>query len=571
MTDMSEQEILNAVDARGRRAAATVRAALAERDVPRFRPDGGVSLRAASAGSAPSGAPPSVVALPAPVDGPGAPAAPWRRLAAVAAVVVLMVAAAAVWTLARSNHDERPAGVTTPEPRPHVATWLPAGFRLVGAGGSTTTGVAPPFGPLSLFGTDLDHPHLGVLLLPRGATPGNAGSGTLQVDVAGQKGYLLHGGSGVSTLGASVHGRVVVLLAKDVDDRALVRLAGTVSVHGTRAGLDAGALPAGWRALGEDPQPALYGALSSISGFAGIGAAYEAGTGSVASGSNQSPLVAVTTVRGDDVALAVARLVGGPAEVVSVGGRRAVVTDNRFMTGSTPLVVTWVDRPGEVVQVAGTNVGRADLVRVAQGVRVASDQEWRELGRRTNLGELSPSPGTVEVGRGTFPSGIAWVLFAKPAPAGDGGSASPDLRVDVTAAGSAVSASGSTVGSGPDQSPGLRSTTATLTTGGHRFVYGLAGPRLARVQLRSAGGIVAEGAAVGTGATRGWAFEIPPTIADGAVLQLVGLAADGSPAGTASVSAPGRSAGGSGSSTVSGSGRGRGSTSPSPSPSPTSR
>ncbi|MCU1351750.1 MAG: hypothetical protein JWM05_959, partial [Acidimicrobiales bacterium] len=287
--------------------------------------------------------------------------------------------------------------------------------------------------------------------------------------------------------------------------------------------------------IGESTVPltTFGGGAQLLTGGYAVG--YRFGAVSPTSPGSGVRFLAVGSAASDEGALAVLRLVGADVATESVRGHDAVVSSNAFAPQrEQTLSVSWLERPGELVQLTGSRVSRADLLRVAGGLRPAEDGEWQDLARRTRLGELNRLAGSVEVGRGEFGGGVEWVLTAEPSvPAGGG--YSPALGLDLapdgsTSVSSSSTGSGSTDGSGV----GLRST-GTTERGGRHFAYGLVGPRVDTVRVVQGGTTIAEAKVIG-GAQRGWALEIPARPCPGRcprppMAQVIALAADGSELG----------------------------------------
>lgn len=106
---------------------------------------------------------------------------------------------------------------------------------------------------------------------------------------------------------------------------------------------------------------------------------------------------------------------------------------------ATMTTVGWVERPGEMIRVVGTNVTEDELLAVAEGLHPATEQEWSDLVEQSELGGFGMGfRSGKELGRttGTFDGGTKWslaVLQSEPDPGADGGSDETyvytDLRV----------------------------------------------------------------------------------------------------------------------------------------------
>src|SRR5690606_8730533 len=76
-------------------------------------------------------------------------------------------------------------------------------------------------------------------------------------------------------------------------------------------------------------------------------------------------------------------------------------------------VVRWTERPGEMLSLSGLGLTREELLAAAETLQPVDPTRWRELLEATALGDLHVYDGdrpSVEMGRGRFADGTAWVL-----------------------------------------------------------------------------------------------------------------------------------------------------------------
>ena len=470
MNDLNQFEEL---DRRARTAAADVHTRASARPVPPFEANVLPALpRTMSGTSARSGRSP-------------------RPLLAVAAIVVLVVGAA-VWVTNRPDRDQGPADqVTTGSNRPFVAgEGLPDGFKVIGAAeigsASGTTGLGEGYGPLDVYGPSIEDPRLGVT-------------------VVGEAAWL-----GAETTAVPVGSRTGQFEADAIAEHT--------EVAGTKATVDADALPKGWTLLGSSP----YGIadLTPMGALRGASAAKAA----IAIYSRDMRGQEMITIQseGRPAGLDVSRLVQTDVEQVDVRGHDATVgrvTGPLVGDGIDAWVVRWEERPGELMTVSGVSLSRDQVMAVANGVQPAEPKAWKDLLHRTQLGELSgEADGSVQLGRGEFADGTPWILRLYPGDSGVGRTDSIDLSVALTGdsssgstgssseSGTQIDENGNPVPAAPVTFP----TILTMTKGGRVFIAGLVGPPgVTRVELRGPGEVGSMDAAVVTAEGRtGWVAEL---------------------------------------------------------------
>lgn len=505
---MNDLNAFEELDRRARIAAADVHTRASARPVPPFEPSVLPTVpRTVNGTAARSGRSP-------------------RPLLAVAAIVVLVVGAA-VWVANRPDDDQGPADqVTTGTNRPFVAgDGLPDGFKVIGAAeiGSIAgaTGLGEGYGPLDVYGPDLDDPRLGVTVTGEAAW---VGEDTTRVPVGDRTGQFEAGGiaEGVDSLtipvGSDAGGPSLVVFGRGLGRDGLVAIAEHTEVAGTKATVDAAALPKGWTLLGSSP----YGVtdLTPMGALRGASAAKAA----IAIYSRDSRGQEMITIQSEarPAGLDVSRLVQTDVEQIDVGGHEATVgrvTGPLVGDGVDAWVVRWEERPGELLTVSGVSLSRDQVLAVARGVQPVDPKAWKDLLHRTQLGELNDqAEGAVELGRGEFADGTPWILRLYPGDSGDGRTDSVDLSVALTGDSSSGSTgSSSETGSQIDENgnpvptdPVTFPTILTMSKGGRVFIAGLVGtPGTTRVHLQGPAGVGSVDATVVTAEGRtGWVAEL---------------------------------------------------------------
>jgi len=484
---MNDQNDLRHLDERADTAAADVRRQAEGRARPAFDPD-----RAAS------------------IEAP-APAAPGHRrtraLIAVAAAVVLLIGGAAWWTARPDGDDPSPVTSTGGSIRPFVATDLPDGFQIAGAGQydqgdqSSSLAEAGTDGRLTMYGPDVTDPGLGIAYI-RDFTTDGLGEGAEKITVAGRPAYTFDGkGLGVRAVILPESTGAVLLTSPTLERADLVRLAALVTVHDGNATAAENDLPSGWHEVGIEPSVASlsspFGAMSTGTG-SGRFAVYSKG--------DTYAMISIAVIDGDQSHLYAPALVLTDTEPVTVNGHPGIVgTPQRSQSaspGQKPVdgaFVSWMAQPGELVRVTSYGISRAELLKVAEAMRPAGAAEWKDLIERSQLGEFDPgrNDGSKAMGSGTFPSGVRWLLRLTPASSdsSDGASSPASVSLAVTLTGDSSSGSNGSSGSGsgqgteigPDGKPITTNPfqgTEVLQQGGHTFASGLIGDQVKTIELR---------------------------------------------------------------------------------------
>jgi hypothetical protein len=287
----------------------------------------------------------------------------------------------------------------------------------------------------------------------------------------------------------------------------------------------------------------------------GLGSAVAAGRGSVGPGtfvaysnaavttvdtSGDMQFVLVSSMSGDEARLHALELVATETDRATVRGREAIVGTTWTEGGSgqvTNSFVSWIERPGELIRISASGVPVDELVRIAETVEPIEAEAWRDLVERSLLGEFDSgeyreSAGElVEMARGRFAGGTAWVLRVWPAEGEElsGPNASIDLQVAIGGDSTSGSSSGSGAVSTSDGQPAetVLGSSTTLNQGGRTFVAGFVGADVDTVVLVGVDGAELGRAELVSGlGRRAWVAEV----ADGAV-AVVARAADGTELG----------------------------------------
>ncbi len=528
---MNDHETFHDLDARASAAVTDLRASADARPRPSFDPERSPSI---------------------PVTVPGGAShrrsIPRRTLAAAAAAVVLL-AGAAVWVAARPDEDRlNPAVRTTDAPRPFVLGSVPDGFSLAGAGEATSgSGAASGAGsaPLVIYGPAPDQPRLGISVL--GAfDPEELDVEAEAVEVDGVRAYVLDGrGFGPRALVVQVGATSVIATGRDLGRDELVDLFAGARIVDRSVVLRDGVLPEGWTELGEEPSLiGMANAAAATSGSAGTGSfvAYLAGdVGGEGSDPDALRAVYVASVPGDEVRLHAPELTATESERTTVRGHEAVAGTSLVPasseTATSTSFVSWFERPGELIRLTAIGVPVDELVRMAEDVEPIGREDWKELVERTRLGDFDDgryqeSGGNlVELARGRFDDGTAWVLRVQPA---DGeGTSGPNASLDLQVALGGDSSSGSSSGSGTAMGsggepvePALGASTTT-TQGGRTFGAGFLGADVDTVVLVADDGTELGRAEIVSGSgRRAWVAE-----ATDGVVEVVAHAADGTELG----------------------------------------
>jgi hypothetical protein len=524
---MNDQNDFQDLDARAAAAATDLRAAAGSRPRPAFDPERSPAI--------PVGAP----------AGAGR-AVPRRTLAAVAAALVL-VAGGVIWAAARPD-DDRPGPVTTTTdaPRPFVLGSVPDGFSLAGAG--EDTGTEQPVsdgsaGPLAIYGPAPDDPQVGVAAIGT-FDPEGLGVEAEPIEVGGVEAYVFDGrGFGPRAVIVPIDDLAVLAFGPTLEREQLVGLIDGARIVDGSVVLGDGALPAGWTELGEEPS--VIGLLSPVavlrgSGGAGAHVGYQSGQ-MTAEDADEVRTIFISSMPGDEVRLHAPKLAANRTERVTVRGRDAIAgsatTDGGDGAASTTSFVTWLERPGELIRITAMGVPLDELVRIAESAEPIEAAAWDDLVERTMLGEFDTgeyreSGGElVEMARGRFEDGTAWVVRVWPADGEDptGPNASIDLQValggDSTSGSS--SGSGAVISSDGQPVPEALGSSTSVNQGGRTFGAGFVGAEVESVVLVGVDGAELGRAEIVSGlGRRAWVAEA----VDGAV-EVVARAADGTELG----------------------------------------
>jgi len=422
-----------------------------------------------------------------------------RAVIAVAAALVLVVGGVAWWTARPDGGDPSPVTSTGSGIRPFVATDLPDGFTIAGAGQydqgdqSSSMSASDADGRLTMYGPAVSDPRLGIAFIEDFTTEG-LGEGAEKITIAGRTAYALDGrGLGVRAVILPKSSGAILLTSPSLERSDLVRLAPLVTVHDGDAAVAESDLPAGWHEVGVEPSIASltspFGAMSTGTG-SGRFAVYTKG--------DQYALISISVTEGDQSHLYAPALMLTDTEPAEVNGHPAIAgTPQRVQSttsaGKGPVegaFVSWMPKPGELIRVTSYGITRAELLEVAAAMRPADPAEWKDLIERSQLGEFDSArnDGSEVMGSGTFDSGIRWVLRFTPGAKGD--AASTSLTVSLSGdstSGSSGSSSGQGTEIGSDGEPVATNPfqgTEVLQQDGHVFASGLLGDSVKTVELR---------------------------------------------------------------------------------------
>jgi hypothetical protein len=527
------------LDQRGAAAAADLRTRAGARPVPAFDPEAGGS----------AGPPTSL---------PSRRLTP-RRWTAIAAVLVLL--AGGGWLVSRRDQggDQGPTTSTTDLPAPFITTNPPDGYRFAGAGNLRAATDPVALAPLAVYGPSVTDPGLGVTYQPTfGLEEVTRG---VRVDVPGHHARAFDdSGFGHHALIVQADKGAVLLASPTLDRAALVRIAATTSVESGRPRFDEGTLPDGWHRLGDvDDVMSISSPLGAMRGTSG--------EGWVAAYGKDKSFVSVWSGRGDDLTVHASDLFVTETEPIEVRGHDAVlghyplVTNQDLGDGWT---LSWLESPGAVVRISGTDTTRAEILKFADGLEPQSQADWKDLVERTQLGEflgIDDPAGTgdarryEEAGRGRFADGTAWRLeIGVPTDSKSGKLPETRLHVAITADSSDGITGELNAGVGSSGDESVLSGIETEEIGGRRFAAGIvAGDAATSVEVRDANHArIATAALVSHAGNRAWVAELPAKAS-----EVVALDASGHEVGRLTVDAAGDAPppdlpGGSGSSSGSG-------------------
>lgn len=553
---MSDARDLDALDDRGRAAAAGIRAAVAERPVPELDLD---VVR---------------IGLADPVAGTGRrPAA--VVLVGVAAAIALVVGLVAVLADRGDDRDSTAddlgtgsVGLYVLDPEPDV--YSPRFVQVAGASSAPATGV-PVYGPdrsdprlaVGRFpddeGTDVDSSESsssegsssaepgdgsattvigsgpvgesevgsegdvegeveGVVELPEVTAPevdgdGDSSSsltdGLPEVELDGRRAWDASAFLGTGGLLVAVDGDVVFVLGAGVDDDVRRRAAETVQVDGDRVTVPAEGLPSGWEQLGETGLDVV--GLGTFGVMRGAGTTADRSTvlyvQPATDGAEFEGTLVVSAFPGDELTVGLPALTMA-AEPVEVRGEPGVVA--RFDLGEDLVswVLRWQERPGEVVELGltGRDIGRDDLLALAGDLRRADSAERDELQRRV-LRHGEGTPGVTLLGEGTFSDGSNWVL----AHGADGTDVvGVELRTDARFGSDSAGVESVSSRPGAGEEPFLSG--VSVGYGDPLWwSYGEVGPEVAAVEVvdPASGEVVAVATVVEAEGVRGYVVELP--------------------------------------------------------------
>jgi hypothetical protein len=532
------------LDERGRAAGRDLHTRATRRPTPAFDPDRAVSVPLTSTG----------------------PSRAHRRplLAVAAAAVVVALVGVGVWAGTRSDDTADVTDqVVEGSIQPYLLDDVPAGLVL-GAAVETDGSTDPEastyetVGSMSTFGPAIDDPRVGLYVsaypqfrASQTSDPGD-GSGVRLLDelVVGDRVGYLYQASFMPGLLLEVpltdapDGPALELIGRDDGSGSIGAVMAKIAAATTVDGLEAtvSTLPVeGWRLLDQDPEGIMM--LSPMAALRDH--AQTRSASAFYTDPDMARTVSVAVLARPPASVHTPRLILDEVETTSVRGHEAVVgrlalPGDDPATGIEQWSVRWMERPGEMVTVAGLGLDRAEVLAAAESITPVDPAQWEELLEATALGDLVASfdetPG-LELGRGRFEDGTAWVLRYRPPTTDEDGTHSEQLDLVVALPGSSNS-SFSSVGTAIDESgtpigaPAevFRSTT-TLEKGGRAFAAGLLRDDVARVELRNeAGAVVGQAEVVVAEDLVAWVAEL-----SGETAVAVAFTADGEEAGTTDI------------------------------------
>lgn len=527
---MNEEQILNDLDERAIPAAADIEARAASRPAPAFDPDRAPTVPFASPGGAASSS-----RLRSPF------------FAAAAAAVVALLAAGLWFGTRTDSNDDHADQVISGSIQPYLPNVVPEGMVLAGAGEEDGSGRTDPglnaFGALTTYGPALDDPRIAVTALRDGVgLDSSRVPDARQVSVGDRTGYLTENsglGSGFTLevpATESLAGPSLIIFGPDVDEGLLVEVALGTSLDGLDATVSPEVLPSGWRLLASEPD-GLMAASGPMAVMRGSAQTRMAGAVYVSEDQERSLMVSVAARTSES--LHTQRLFLAGVETVRIRGHEAVLGHTDAGSAEVEPGVTfswiepyrsvqWMERPGEMITVAGLGLSREELVAAAESMEPVEPTRWRELVEAAELGDLegesSYNAVRVELGRGRFSDGTAWVLrhrtdddWLELSVALSGGS-TEERFAEI---GSEISDSGSA-----DDDEAFQSS-STLQRGGRRFAYGWLRDDVTRVEVRRSDGSPGSDAeVVRAEGLVAWVVEVSPD-----ATELVAYADDGTEVG----------------------------------------
>lgn len=400
--------------------------------------------------------------------------APW--LAAAAALVV--VAGAVGYSATRPDHgNDITRAAATEDPRPFVVDDLPG--EMVMAVGRTSDRPDPGFvSPLHVYGMASDRPAAAVTAFPREVLD------EVDLDTFAADGIKLQRPSGAvsflpGTWVAVDHGERSVVAFGETEPDAIA-LAVSTSSTGDEVTVDEASLPEGWARLTTIREPMqLLSPITPIgSGPIGYYVGYQ-------SRDAESALL-LQSGGGDQTAVDAGRLFVDESRDTTIRGHAGVLGSTPLpdsMGGIPMITVTWLERPGEVIRIAGYGIDEADLLAAAESIRPVGADEWDQLVAQTPADQFSPDDADV-VGTtsGVLGRGQSYVLTIHTDDALSGDETEPghytNLTVDTGRDDDRGSSSSSRGGSGPFLS------FETLDLGDSHFISGVLADDVVRLELR---------------------------------------------------------------------------------------
>ncbi len=503
------------LDDRAKTAASSVQAAAQRRPRPSFDADRPMTL-------------PEPAAV-------GQSRAPRRTAWVAAAAVVALVAGAVTFAVTRPDKgNDTVTAAAVEDPRPYVVEDLPDGLeQMMFVDLIARPNADPPASPMPVFGKTLEEPLAAATVIDAVSFEELEFTAT-EVDeetIYRNDGYQFLPGQwvGVKRDGA------FILIAGATEDDALM-LAQIVSAKDGAVTVDVEALPDGWRRLTtmNDPLDLAFMAVrSNLTGYLGSYASEDTETA-----------VSVLAEGGDEAGMWSGRLFVDDSHEVTVRGHQGFIgsfsvpdgnADGTETTMRTMRSLAWIERPGEVIRMTGISMSEEELLAVAEGIRPAGEQEWRDLVEKTQLGDLGGYPGSSDAkGRttGTFDDGTKWSLSVVESPSyeglPDGGTVAGDLYTELRVAVETDTTSGSH-GSSSSSNGGEKGFKSVDTTEleRRRFASGILTDDTQRVQVQSVdGSVLSEATIVSVAGYRAFAAELDetPTV-------IVALGTDGSEVG----------------------------------------
>lgn len=489
---MNEHELLERLDERAAAAAADLRAAAARRPIPEFDTEGVRLTRL--------------------------PDQSRRRftrpLVGIAAAVVLLAGAGGWWVAVRD--DSAPDQTNTPEtptpvePRPFVATELPDGMAMTAAFDLLPAYRGPPLGPATIYGPSDTEPGLVVYVLDQWSRLMEVDS-LERFELDGREAYvgrLSVGGGGTHVVVPIEGDRAVVAGGPSFGRDELMGVATRTTVDGLRATVPKDALPGEWRPLVEADAMGLLSPFSTHGGGPGTG------HWTFYADERAEGYAVLSSLVGDESRMFAATLFAERVEETTVREHQALVIEYQDTAEAAArfdlrvVMVTWLEKPGELVQLSGEGFSKDELLSIAEGIRPVSADEFADLVERSALGGLDADPADT-VGEGQFADGSRWILRQTP----DG--STPDLSVAIAGKTDGESSMSSSGGGSTSSEAGFMADTI-MEKEGRTFAGGFVSENVVTVELRRPDGSVLGHAEIVTGAGHiGWVTELdaPATVA----------------------------------------------------------